>query len=497
MFSRGVAEREVAKHGLDAPLSQVSSRLRAADLAAANFEGVMASDGVGMRNPGPYRFLAPPAAAGALKRAGIGLVTLANNHSLDWGPAALRDTARHLAEAGVAVVGAGPDDRESSSPRVIEAGGVKTAWLGFTSVGNRSDGDHGRAGDWRRAWADLVLLKKRIREARSLGDLVVLRIHWGVEYQRFPREEEIGLARAAIDAGADLVVGDHPHVIQGVEKYRNGFIAYSLGNFVFDQKRSAGLALQVLADKQGLREVRGISLRPGTRPVWDDPVRSAAVERGIFLTRPPRPTAFVCGRGDHGSFSIVAKTTGGMETPPWEKPRELGDIDLKGDGDKERIVLDDGRLLILEGKNEVWSSNPKWQVTDASLGDPDQDGRFEVMMLVLRRDGPEAPVTSHPYIVGCRGGEYKVLWGGSATVPWLEGLAVGDVDGDGLDELATVERGRDAVPASPGGRLVVSKWNGWGFTRRWAGEEARFVGVDIVSRKELPESRILVAWECR
>ncbi len=283
MFSRGVSSRMVDRAGVDAPLRKVAPLLRSATLAFANYEGVIASAGVGKRRTGPYRFLAGPPTAEALARAGIDLVTLANNHALDWGRLALRDTGRHLSRAGVALVGAGPKGK-APGPVVTDLGGVRVAWVAFNNIGSGPDGEPPPGEGWEQAVLARSALRAKVKEARARADLVVATVHWGVEYEGVPRAAERSLARAAVAAGADLVVGHHPHVPQGTEAVGRSFIAYSLGNFLFDQdKRPTALALWVEADRGGVRSVRGLTLKPGIQPAWQTPAQAGSWLRALAL----------------------------------------------------------------------------------------------------------------------------------------------------------------------------------------------------------------------
>ena len=275
LFARGV-DRQAASNGMDDPLSRVSPLLRSADLAVGNFEGTIAHEDVGSRREGPWRFKARPEAAAAVARAGFDLMSLANNHAMDWGPEALQATAGYLRLNRVGTVGAWLDRQGAQQPCVRVVGGVGTVWLAFNEIGHWEPSEAEGGYGWSRGRLTSSRLAGQVREARGMGDLVVVYLHWGQEYEEKPRPWQVDLARAAVDAGADLVVGHHPHVPQSVERYGKGLIVYSLGNFLFDQrKREAGLALWVRADKRGLMEVRGLTVTPYVKPLWQDAERSS------------------------------------------------------------------------------------------------------------------------------------------------------------------------------------------------------------------------------
>ncbi|MBA4181443.1 MAG: hypothetical protein C0506_12705 [Anaerolinea sp.] len=220
----------------DGPFAHVREILRSADLTVGNLECAI-SDG-GFAEPKSYTFRAPPLAASGLAVAGFDLVSLANNHSLDFGRDALLDTIETLRLASVAVVGAGRDAGEAYGYRVLVTKGVRVAFLAMGEVPNEG-GYNMRT--WTAApaepgiaWADEERLAATVREAAEAADIVVVMFHFGVEGSTEPSGRQRQLARSAIDAGANLVVGSHPHLLQEVEAYGRGLIAYSLGNFVFD-----------------------------------------------------------------------------------------------------------------------------------------------------------------------------------------------------------------------------------------------------------------------
>jgi poly-gamma-glutamate synthesis protein (capsule biosynthesis protein) len=208
-----------------------------------------------------YSFRADPRALGGLKAAGFTIVSEANNHAYDWGPAALVDTLRRLHAAGIRTVGAGENTLEAHHPTVVDLGGVRVAFLAYVNI----DPHDAAAGAHHPgvAWLDGEQVTRDIHFARNLADLVVVCPHWGVEYATAPTRQQEELARKMIDAGADLVVGSHPHVVQPLAQYRGRWVAYSLGNFVFDQRDPAthrGLMLKVTVRDKKIAEVTKVPI---------------------------------------------------------------------------------------------------------------------------------------------------------------------------------------------------------------------------------------------
>ncbi|MBN1247658.1 MAG: hypothetical protein JXC32_08365 [Anaerolineae bacterium] len=166
-----------------------------------------------------------------------------------------------------------------------------------------------------------------------------------------------------------------------------------------------------------------------------------------------------------------------------------GEIDLTGDGVPEAISLQEGVLTVSTGGEVIWQSEPGWTVVDAALGDPNQDGRYEVL-LAFWRDRGEGP-RSQPFIIGYRGGLWRTLWGGSpVTEPILE-LALGDVDGDGAEDLVVIEAAEgyedliallEAAPHTPNvaSTVAVWRWHGWGFSRVWRSDVGAYRDLVLV-----------------
>ncbi|MEK7631023.1 MAG: CapA family protein [Patescibacteria group bacterium] len=236
MMDRGI-RATVEKHRGDYlfPFEHITEKLRSADLAFGNLEGPISD--VGSKQGSIYSFRMDPAVTKALYDVGFDIVSLANNHMGDYGRGAMEDTMRRLRRAGIEYTGAGWNKKEAYDVTVIERGGTKLGFLGFSDVGPTWM----QAGDTLSgiAIADVEVVKTAVRQVREKVDILIVSFHFGEEYETHSRRVQQDLARAAIDAGASVIIGHHPHVAQEIEQYRNGVIAYSLGNFVFDQAFSS------------------------------------------------------------------------------------------------------------------------------------------------------------------------------------------------------------------------------------------------------------------
>lgn len=264
LLARGVA-RVMEEKGVDYPLGGVAGALRA-DLVFANLEGPLS--GRGFPAPKHYTFRAAPRAVDALRAGGVNVVSLANNHALDYGREALLDTVDRLRQAGIPAVGAGRNAAEAARPVFVERRGVRVAFLAFTTLP-----PEGMVYDPARPEVALArspeTVAAAVRAAAGQAHVVIVSFHWGEEFARQPTALQRSLAHAAVDAGASLVLGHHPHVLQPVEEYRGATIAYSLGNFVFDQHRPDTLPSAILRarlTRRGVREVTFLPARSGERP---------------------------------------------------------------------------------------------------------------------------------------------------------------------------------------------------------------------------------------
>jgi len=226
-------EQQVARDGYFHPFQRIAPELQKGDITLVNLEAPLTSRGTEFTDK-KYRFRVRPSAIAALKKAGITTVTLANNHSMDYGATGLLDTLQQLDKAGIGHVGAGENLAAARKPARYDIRGTKVALLGYSLTLPLEFW----AGDTRGGTAPLVekMVKDDIAAARRQASIVIVTVHWGEEGKTQLREYQPRLARMMIDAGADAVIGHHPHILQGVETYKRGIICYSLGNFAFAHK---------------------------------------------------------------------------------------------------------------------------------------------------------------------------------------------------------------------------------------------------------------------
>lgn len=225
-------EKLMLKNGYEYPYAKVLPFLRQPDIMAVNLETPVTLRGTPAQNK-QYVYKSSPDALPALIDAGIDVVNLANNHTLDQGEEGLLDTIDSLARVKLPNMGAGRNDTEAYKPVIKEVNGVSIAYLGLTRVIPVTSWKAGKNHPGLAESYDPTQALAAIKQAKEKADIVVVMVHWGTELMDMPNADQTRLGHAYIDAGADLVIGGHPHVMQGFESYKGKWIAYSLGNFIF------------------------------------------------------------------------------------------------------------------------------------------------------------------------------------------------------------------------------------------------------------------------
>ncbi|SEO97583.1 CapA family protein [Actinacidiphila rubida] len=226
-------ERTAARLGIDPALGPMTQTLSAADFAMVNLESAITERGV--PQPKKYHFRTTPQALDALRGSGIDAVTMANNHSVDYGAQGLADSIDAKHHAPIPVVGIGADDTEAYQPYTTTINGVRLAVVAASQVQDITN-QNWRAGPGRPGIAsalDRPRLLKAVRAARAHADVVVVYLHWGTEGQSCPGPEQKSIAADLSAAGATAVVGTHAHVMLGSGMLGPTYVAYGFGNFLW------------------------------------------------------------------------------------------------------------------------------------------------------------------------------------------------------------------------------------------------------------------------
>lgn len=259
MLSRGV-QRYLEEYGYDYPYEDVSELFLQDDLTIGNLECPITDNGNNANKAKRFLFKADKDNAAALKRAGFDCLNLANNHTMDYMSSGLHDTMACLDEQGLAYVGAS-ENAALKKPYIFEKHGIRVGVLAYSAL--PAEGyffNKDKPTIQYISTMDFSGMEEDIAEAEC--DFLIIYFHWGIEYQPYKSDTQELIAKKAIDSGADFVVGAHPHVLQEPELYKDKYIYYSLGNFIFDKQIPPGtdetMILQLTLDHQGVVSVKEI-----------------------------------------------------------------------------------------------------------------------------------------------------------------------------------------------------------------------------------------------
>ena len=492
-YSRGV-ERVIKKEkSITYPFLKIQDYLKGADLVFGNLETPITQ---GPEIPDfKMIFRSNPGTEKALKQAGFSILSLANNHTPDFGEQGLKDTFNFLENAGIKYVGAGQNEQEAYQPVYIGKKGIKFAFLAYNDpdvVPAFYGASANRAGT---AFMRQEKMIETVKKAKQKADFVIVSMHAGAEYSDRPNDPQINFAHAAIDAGADLVIGHHPHVVQTLEKYKGKYIFYSLGNFVFDQPQSEetkkGLVIKAYFAQSGISK---ISLLPVLMENLAQPKKAGKKEADKILQRLRFPIAnqdIYLWDGRNNNFE---KETRGIiygdafKNGTTTSKQEWADLD--NNSVFENYNLENGRLTIRENKRKIWQSPSEWWIDDFVLADSINDGIVNINLSLWRSGnfGTSKPfwvkendmsVKNHFFVLGLSSGSIKQVWGSSNLAEPNCEFKIADVDNDGKNDLVVIEGDYSQKPECNGNYVAVWKWNGWGFSNEWRSEKGNFSNLEI------------------
>lgn len=273
-------ELTMRRQGYDYPFRKIQAELSTADITFANMESPLIGNATtGRTTPGGTTvFRGDVDFAQAIKKAGIDVVSLANNHMKDQGSKGIISTIQVLDDAGVQHVGAGQNLSEAQTMARMtipsKQGGpdLTVGILAYNDMDVVPESYHATADQSGTNIMDIERLKQDIQKNRSEVDVLIISMHSGTEYAKVANKKQIDFAHAAIDAGADMVIGHHPHVLQPIEVYKSKYIFYSLGNFIFDQpwpdtKQSVLVNMRIRTEYAGSKKLGTIDYIPKVTPL--------------------------------------------------------------------------------------------------------------------------------------------------------------------------------------------------------------------------------------
>jgi len=490
-FSRGVERMVRTQNDINYPFLKIQDYLKSADLIFGNLETPITQ---GSEIPDfQMIFRSNPGTEQALKQAGFSIVSLANNHTPNFGRQGLEDTFNYLTAVGIQYVGAGNNTQEANQPAYIEKNGIKFAWLAYNDtdvVPPSYEATNSHPGT---AFMQTERMAEAVKEAKQKANFVIVSMHAGIEYINEPNTAQENFAHSAIDAGADLIIGHHPHVVQTMEKYKDKYIFYSLGNFVFDQPQSQetkeGLAVKIYFTKNGVSKISFL-------PVFMEnlaqprPANQTEVEKILQrLNFPLANEAIYSWDGDN--FETLSRA---MIYTAMPKNKELiskqEQVDLNNDSTLENYVLENGVLTITENSVIIWQSPTDWWVDNFVIADSNNDGILDINLSLWKSGnfGISKPfwvqyndmsVKNHFFVLDFVEGDMKQVWGSSnLSQPNCE-FEIADIDNDNINDLIVIEGEYSQEPTCSGNYVAVWKWNGWGFSNEWRSDKGNFSNLEV------------------
>lgn len=492
MLSRTVASKIKTHNDINYPFLKVADFLKEADITFGNLENPITAGAT----IAPYELTlrADPGVENALKNVGFDILSLANNHTPNLGIQGLTDTFDYLSKVGIAYVGGGRNAVEANKPVYITRKGITFAFLAYNDtdvVPAYYEASDNRAGT---AFMRSDKMVEAVKEAKQKANFVIVSMHAGNEYTDKPNESQINFAHKAIDAGAELVIGSHPHVIQPIEKYNGKYILYSLGNFVFDQMQSEdtkqGLTVKITFNKDGVDK---ISFYPVLIQDFSQPEFLEGNEATQVLSRLRYPlsenSVFGWDKTAH-QFNKIGRSVIYNNKPSQSNVAKSERADLDKDTKQEEYVLENGLLKIVQGNKIVWESPSEWWIDDFVLADSNNDGITDANLFVWKSGdyGSSKPfwvkendmsIKNHFFVFDFVNGTMKPIWQSSnLDTPNCE-FKVTDVDSDGKNDLVVIEGDYSQKPICTGNYVAVWKWNDWGFSNEWRSDEGKFSNLEI------------------
>lgn len=495
--------KAIQKNGVGYPFELIAKIIKSYDLAFCNLECPLSEPGFPLNKK--YVFRGEPGYVKGLAEAGFNVVSLANNHSLDHGREALLETMKVLSNNGLYPVGSGANQKEARAPTLVQVKGLRFAFFGYLDM--LPEGIPYLENKPAPAYAQTNEIVNEIRKVRNKVDFVIVSFHWGRENQPVPTMNQVDNAHAIIDAGADIVLGHHPHVLQNVEIYKGRPIVYSLGNFVFDNHSVNQKQSMIF----GCEFEKGKIFRPYVIPVvinalqpqiaegkdadnilsaLKDASKSSNVQfikdnDRFYISDNSTNTEFNVAIGSydvHGkkilvyTSKIVLLESSGEEvdTLALDDPLLLiRGVDIIVDGQVARLYVilgslekkEGGRLSVIPvdlGSNRVGTPsidshkelNP-WKIVKC---DVDGDGNYEICLGVWKKTRYDGKYDNRLFVFSRSGNYIYPKWLGSKLMLPFQDFSFQDIDADKAEELLTLELQPNGIK-----RIMSYRWNRFGF----------------------------------
>jgi len=496
-YSRAVGRVVKKQNNINYPLLKIQDYLKTGDIVFGNLETPITAG----RDIVDFEmvFRSNPGTEIALKQSGFSILSLANNHTPNFGNKGLMDTMKYLDSEGIKHIGAGKDNQEANRPVFMEVKGIKFAFLAYNDLDVVPASYEGGINHPGTAFMRVEKMTEAVKEAKTKADYVIVSMHSGTEYVNNPNDSQIKFAHEAIDAGADIIIGHHPHVVQTVEQYKGKYIFYSLGNFIFDQPQSSdtkeGLTVKVNFSKS---EIGKISLVPIAMENFAQPTIPADAKTKHILARLNFPyTNEINYLWNASTTTYEEKTSAVIGKLSISKSKvantKTEQADLNHNSIIESYVLKAGQLTITEDGKAKWQSPAELWVDNFILADSNNDGIIDINLSVWKAGnfGSSKPVwvkendmsiKNHFFVFDYFKDEVKPIWQSSnLEAPNCE-FIIKDVNDDGKNELVVTEGDYSQKPNCSGKYVAVWTWNGWGFSNEWRSEKGNYNNLKIESK---------------
>lgn len=491
MLSRGVA-KQIQRTSVDYPYALLAEALHSGDIVFGNLETPIQA-GYPVEDASLV-FRADPGVEQGAAQAGFNILSVANNHSMNQGWSGLDSTLSLLQQAGIQAVGGGSDPDSAEAPVYTDKLGIRFAFLAYTDTTFTPDTYEASAQHGGLAFMQVDDMTKAVQEAKQHADVVLVSMHAGTEYTQDLTQPQIDFAHAAIDAGADVVLGQHPHVLQQVEEYKGKYIFYSLGNFVFDQQADEAtrdsVLLKLVFSATGLERIEYLPIH--ISDTFQPEITADPETVTNILDRLKAPTALSAVRWSTDSQSYVVELQPGISVAGPESEANLfshakGDIDQ--DGKPETYTLLQGVLSVQEDGLEIWHSSADWWVDQFALADSTGDGQVDLNLSVWRSGnfGSSKPkwvkendlsVKNHFFVFDLTENQIQAVWQSSNLDRPNCDFRFSDLNQDGVPELIVTEGEYTDDFSCQGTSVAVWQWGIWGFENEWRSEPGQYQGLE-------------------
>ncbi len=496
MLSRNVGNAMNERNDYHFPIKNTRDFLRSADLTFGNLEcPICEGRKIGIHE---MSFRADPETLETLTYGGFDVMSLANNHTMNFGSQCLEDTFKYLNKADIDYVGAGEDFQNSHKALTKNINGHKIAFLAYNDSDVVPSSYFATSSTAGTNEMDIQQLKKDINKLKAYSlepTAIIVSMHSGTEYTSVPNSRQKKFAHAAIDYGADIVIGHHPHVVQHIEKYKGKFIIYSLGNFIFDQmifeNCTKELAAKLTVEDDGIKEVEVVPVR--MKKFVETNIAKGQEKEEIlniinYKTEQQPKILFENEKyktecRDVLKDTVLKSKVITIETLKNKKQHKL----WNAENEELSVVQSNGQLYVLpyvqsnsQSYEPLFSTDPDWTISDFEIANVDNDPQQELLVAFWRvgdygkklegmRDKRGDNLSSHLFVYKFEDNETKLKWGGSTVDYPIIDFEIADVDNDKENELVVLEgRYNDFDKNEMNGKsIALWGWNGWGFTKEY------------------------------